>query len=139
MTGKNGKGMNGKGRQHGRRKIRYGVVGLGWISQSALMPGFEHATKNSEMVALFSDDTDKLQKLGRKYGVKQRYSYDNFETGLAEAEVDAVYIGLPNHMHAEYTIRAAKAEYRACTNIPMATGTSTIANTCSIFCGWENS
>lgn len=120
MAGKNGKSMNGNGRQNGRRKIHYGVVGLGWISQSALMPGFEHATKNSEMVALFSDDAEKLQKLGRKYGVKQQYSYDDFERGLEEAEVDAVYIGLPNHMHAEYTIRAAKAGVHVLCEKPMA-------------------
>jgi glucose-fructose oxidoreductase len=116
MAGKNGRNMNG----NGRRKVRYGVVGLGWISQSALMPGFEQATKNSELVALFSDDAEKLQKLGRKYGVKQQYTYDDFEKGLAEAQVDAVYIGLPNHMHAEYTIRAAKAGVHVLCEKPMA-------------------
>lgn len=120
MAGKNGKSMNGIRRREGRRTVRYGVVGLGWISQSALLPGFEQATKNAELVALFSDDAEKLQKLGRKYGVKQQYSYDDFEKGLQEAEVDAVYIGLPNHLHAEYTIRAAKAGVHVLCEKPMA-------------------
>jgi glucose-fructose oxidoreductase len=118
-----GKSMNGgsrSARSSGKRKVRYGIVGLGWISQSAMMPGFEQATKNSEMVALFSDDSEKLQKLGRKYGVKHQYSYDDYERGLEEAEVDAVYIGLPNHMHAEYTIRAAKAGVHVLCEKPMA-------------------
>jgi glucose-fructose oxidoreductase len=114
----NGKHMNGKGGS--KRKIRYGIVGLGWISQSALMPGFENAAKNSEMVALFSDDLEKLKKLGRRYGVQHQYAYEDFERGLKEAEVDAVYIGLPNHMHAEYTVRAAKAGVHVLCEKPMA-------------------
>jgi glucose-fructose oxidoreductase len=122
MADRNGKSMNGngKGRTRGKGKIRYAIVGLGWISQSAMMPGFEHAARNSEMVALFSDDPEKLQKLGRKYGVKHQYSYDDYERGLEEAEVDAVYIGLPNHMHAEYAIRAAKAGVHVLCEKPMA-------------------
>lgn len=120
MANKNGKHMSHNGKVAGKRKVRYGVVGLGWISQSALMPGFEHAAKNSEMVALFSDDAEKLQKLGRKYRVKHLFSYDDFERGLEEAEVDAVYIGLPNHMHAEYTVRAAKAGVHVLCEKPMA-------------------
>jgi len=42
----------GKGKQ-GSRKIRYAVVGLGHISQVAMLPGFQHA-ENSELVALVS-------------------------------------------------------------------------------------
>ena len=49
-----------------RRRIRYGVVGLGWFAQTAILPAFAHAKKNSELVALFSEYPKKLEALGRK-------------------------------------------------------------------------
>lgn len=107
-------------RANGKRKIRYAVVGLGWISQAAALPAFQNATKNSELVALVSDDPEKLKKLGKQYKTPHLYSYDDYETLLNSGEVDAVYIGLPNHMHAEYTIRAAQCGVHVLCEKPMA-------------------
>ena len=90
-------------------KIRYAVVGLGYISQVAMLPAFAHARKNSELVALVSDDPKKLPTLGKKYKIKRTYSYDQYEECLKSGEIDAVYIALPNNMHRDYTERAAKA------------------------------
>ena len=86
-------------------KVRYAVVGLGHIAQVAVLPAFAHA-ENSELTALVSDDPEKLDKLGRKYKVAGRYSYEQFEECLGSGTVDAVYIALPNHLHREYTERA---------------------------------
>jgi glucose-fructose oxidoreductase len=80
-------------------------VGLGHISQNAVLPAFAHARRNSRLTALVSDDPRKLKALARRYKVEGTYSYDEFEDCLHE--VDAVYIALPNSMHEEYTIRAA--------------------------------
>ncbi|MEO7424976.1 MAG: Gfo/Idh/MocA family oxidoreductase [Fibrobacteria bacterium] len=102
------------------KKIRYAVVGLGYFSQTSALPAFVHAGKNSELVALVSDDPEKLAKLGRKYKVKGRYSYDQYELMLASGEVDAVYIALPNDMHKEYAVRAAKAGAHVLCEKPMA-------------------
>jgi len=93
------------------------VVGLGHIAQVAVLPAFAHA-ENSELAALVSDDPEKLEKLGRKYKVKGRFSYDRFEECLAT--VDAVYIALPNHLHREYTERAARAGVHVLVEKPMA-------------------
>ena len=103
-----------------RRRVRYGVVGLGHIAQVAVLPAFAHAGENSELVALFSDDPEKLAKLGRKYRVEHRCDYDEFERGLAESGADAVYIALPNHLHREYTERAARAGVHVLCEKPMA-------------------
>src|SRR5262245_3073594 len=46
---------------NGSPRVRYAVVGLGWIAQSAVLPAFEQARKNSELVALVSDDETKLK------------------------------------------------------------------------------
>jgi glucose-fructose oxidoreductase len=101
-------------------KVRYAVVGLGYISQVALLPAFAHARENSELTALVSSDNEKLQELGKQYGVKRLYSYEQYEECLRSGEVDAVYIGLPNTMHRDYTVRAARAGAHVLCEKPMA-------------------
>ena len=107
------------GRRSSGRKIGYAVVGLGHIAQTAVLPAFAHA-KNSHLVALLSDDEDKREKLSRKYGC-DAYAYEQYEDCLGRDEVDAVYIALPNTMHAEYTVRAAQAGVHVLCEKPMAT------------------
>src|SRR5205823_12752935 len=89
------------------RKMGYAVAGLGHIAQTAVLPAFKNA-KNSRLVALISNDEEKREKLARKYR-SDAYSYDDYEECLGRDDVDAVYIALPNTMHAEYTVRAAQA------------------------------
>ncbi|MEP6801954.1 MAG: Gfo/Idh/MocA family oxidoreductase [Acidobacteriota bacterium] len=113
------------GRPRGRsgaRKVRYGVVGLGWFAQVAILPAFDHASRNSELVALFSDDPGKLLKLGRKYriGPEKQFGYDRYDEALRSGDIDAVYIALPNQLHREYTVRAARAGVHVLTEKPMA-------------------
>ncbi len=98
--------------------IRYAVVGLGHIAQVAVLPAFAHAARNSRLTALVSDDPTKLRTLARRYGVERTYSYDAYEACLET--VDAVYIALPNSMHAEYTVRAARAGVHVLCEKPMA-------------------
>ncbi|MBA3445866.1 MAG: Gfo/Idh/MocA family oxidoreductase [Gemmatimonadales bacterium] len=105
--------------QSGKSKIRYGVVGLGHIAQMAVLPAFAHA-ENSELVALISDDPEKLEKLGRRYKVKAQFSYQQFDECLESGILDAVYIALPNHLHREYTERAARAGVHVLCEKPMA-------------------
>jgi predicted dehydrogenase len=95
------------------------VVGLGHIAQVAVLPAFAHA-ENSELAALVSDDPDKLEKLGRKYRVKTRFSYDQYEECLLSGVADAVYLALPNHLHREYTERAARAGVHILCEKPLA-------------------
>jgi glucose-fructose oxidoreductase len=101
-----------------RRKIRYAVVGLGHLAQVAVLPAFKRAS-NSELVALVSGERKKLTKLSRQYGVERLYSYDQYEECLSSG-VDAVYIVLPNHLHREFTVRAADAGVHVLCEKPMA-------------------
>jgi len=102
-----------------QKKIRYAVVGLGHIAQVAVLPAFAHA-ENSELAALVSDDPEKLEKLGRRYKVKARFSYDRYDECLRSGVVDAVYIALPNHLHRPYAERAARAGVHVLCEKPMA-------------------
>lgn len=84
------------------------------------MPAFAHAKQNSELKALVSDDAVKLRKLGDRYKVKNRYSYEEFGLCLHSGEVDAVYIALPNSLHCEYAVRAAQAGVHVLCEKPLA-------------------
>lgn len=103
-----------------KEKVRYAVVGLGYIAQIAVLPAFAHATENSELTALVSSDPKKLKELSRKYGVEHTYSYEQYANCLKSGEIDAVYIALPNHMHRAYTEGAASAGIHVLCEKPMA-------------------
>ena len=104
----------------GAKRIRYAVVGLGYISQVAVLPGFAHAKENSELVALVSGDDEKLKTLKKKYKVPHVYSYEQYADCLQSGDVDAVYIALPNSMHRHYAQTAARAGVNVLCEKPMA-------------------
>jgi len=106
-------------RSRSKKKVRYAVVGLGHIAQVAVLPAFEN-TKNSELVAIVSDDPTKRRELSEKYSLPHAYSYDDYDRCLESGQIDAVYIALPNHMHREYTVRAARAGLHVLCEKPMA-------------------
>jgi predicted dehydrogenase len=99
------------------RIVRYAVVGLGHIAQVAVLPAFTHARRNSKLVAMVSGDRTKRRELARRYSV-QAFDYHEYDECLRL--VDAVYIALPNSLHAEYTIRAARAGVHVLCEKPMA-------------------
>lgn len=103
------------------RKIRYAVIGQGYIAQAAVLPAFAHAKENSELVALISHDSVKLKELSKKYEVQYTCGYDEYDRFLRRGLVDAVYIALPNSMHREYTERAVRAGIHVLCEKPMAT------------------
>lgn len=102
--------------------IRYAAVGLGWFTQIATLPAFEHARENSALAGLVSGDDEKLAELGERYGVpaERRTGYEGFEDLLSSGEIDAVYIATPNHRHREYAVRAAEAGVHVLCEKPMA-------------------
>ena len=93
--------------------------GSDYISQVAVLPAFAHARKNSELAALVSDDPEKLRKLGRKYRVDALYGYEDYERGLEEAQIDAVYIALPNdHAPRVHRARGPRRASTSCARSP---------------------
>ena len=101
-----------------KRKIRYAVVGLGHIAQTAVLPAFEHA-ENSELAALVTGNPEQDRKLSERYSVRA-YAYGDLEKALTEQQVDAVYVATPNTIHREYTERAARAGAHVLCEKPMA-------------------
>ena len=100
--------------------VRYAVVGLGHIAQQAVLPAFANARRNSRLEAVVSGDEAKRREVGDRYGVEHRCSYGEYDDLLRGGSIDAVYIALPNSMHAEFTIRAAQAGVHVLCEKPMA-------------------
>jgi len=107
--------------QTSQKKIGYAVIGLGRIA-GHFIAGARNTT-NSEITALVSGHRDKAEKIAASLNIPATsiYSYDNFDEIARNPAVDAVYVALPNSMHAEYTIRAAKAGKHVLCEKPMAT------------------
>jgi predicted dehydrogenase len=99
--------------------INYAVVGAGWISQQAFLPGVGRSG-NSRIAAIVTGDRAKAARLADFYGIDTVVGYEGYEALLTNPEIDAVYIALPNHMHADYAIRAARAGKHILVEKPLA-------------------
>jgi predicted dehydrogenase len=100
-------------------RIRFAVIGLGHFAQVAVLPAIEQLL-DIELTALVSGSRHKLDELGRRYGVRALCSYDDLDGLLASGAVDAVYIAVPNDLHAEMTLVAARHGVHVLCEKPMA-------------------
>ncbi|MPZ70998.1 MAG: gfo/Idh/MocA family oxidoreductase [Actinobacteria bacterium] len=86
--------------------LRWGILSTAAIGRSSVIPGTQAADR-CEVVAVGSRDADAATAFASELGLPR--SHGSYEALLADPEVDAVYIPLPNHLHAEWTIAAARA------------------------------
>jgi glucose-fructose oxidoreductase len=105
----------------GQKKLGFALVGVGSLTMNQLLPAFAKCSF-ARPVALVSGHLAKARQQADKYGIdaKRIYSYENFDTIRDNPDIDVVYVVLPNSMHAEYTIRAAKAGKHVLCEKPMA-------------------
>jgi predicted dehydrogenase len=103
------------------RTVGYCVVGLGRIA-SHFMEG-SRLSRYTRITGLVSGHRDKAEKLAAQYNVPTRsiYGYENYDAIADNKAIDAVIVCLPNSMHAEYTIRAARAGKHVLCEKPMCT------------------
>src|SRR4051794_26382336 len=103
------------------KKLGFALVGLGRLTIGQLLPAFA-SCQHARVTALVSGHADKAKDLAAKYGVPEKsiYSYDNYDSIKDNPDIDAVYVVLPNSMHAEYTLRAANAGKHVLCEKPMA-------------------
>ena len=103
------------------RKVGFALVGLGQLAGGQLAPAFQN-TRRCRLSGLVSGSPEKARAWAEKYGVPQKniYNYTDFDRIEDNADIDVVYVVLPNSMHAEYTIRAARAGKHVLCEKPMA-------------------
>jgi predicted dehydrogenase len=98
--------------------LRWGVLGTGKIARDAVIPGML-AAPNAQLVALASRDPARAQTLLAQVVPAARV-YGSYAALLADPDVEAVYIALPNSQHAEWSIRAAEAGKHVLCEKPLA-------------------
>jgi predicted dehydrogenase len=87
-------------------KVRWGVLGAANIATQKVIPAMQRG-ECSEVVAIASRDRVKAASAAAELGIAR--AYGSYEELLADAEVEAVYNPLPNHLHVPWSIRAAEA------------------------------
>jgi predicted dehydrogenase len=111
----------GDGRQEGRQPLGIALVGLGKYATGQLAPALQE-TKLCRLAGIVTGSPDKARRWQAQYHLSQKnvYNYATFDEIAHNPAIDIVYVVLPNAMHAEYVIRAAKAKKHVICEKPMA-------------------
>jgi len=88
------------------RKINYGILGFARIARDKVIPGILEA-ENARLYAVASTNARRRQEAADTFSFEK--VYDSYQALLQDPEVDAVYIPLPNTLHKEWSIKAARA------------------------------
>ncbi len=87
-------------------KVKWGVIGDALIGREKVIPAMQKS-QHCEIVGLASRDLAKAQKAAAAAGIEK--AYGSYEDLLADPDIEAVYIPLPNHLHVPWAIKAAEA------------------------------
>ena len=104
-----------------QRPVRLGLIGCGGIVRLSHAPGYRAIPELVRVTALADPVAGNLQQLGEMLAVPAVRRYADYRAMLERAELDAVTIATPHHMHAEQAIDAAAAGVAVISEKPMAT------------------
>jgi predicted dehydrogenase len=98
-------------------ELRWGVLSTADIALKKVIPGMRRAAR-TKLVAIASRDEPRARAAADALGIPR--AHGTYEALLADPDVDAVYIPLPNHLHAEWAIAAARAGKHVLCEKPLA-------------------
>ena len=98
-------------------KVRWGVLGTATIAENHTLPGMKEAC-NCQLYAIAGRDPEKTKRFQEKFGFEK--TYGSYAELLEDENVDAVYIPLPNQLHKEWTIKAARKKKHILCEKPLA-------------------
>ena len=96
--------------------LRWGIISTARINE-VILPAVERSNK-SDCVAVASRSAERANEYASKWNIER--SYGSYEKLLEDQDIDVIYNPLPNHLHAEWTIKALKAGKHVLTEKPMA-------------------
>ena len=99
------------------RRLRWGILSTATIARTKVIPGIARA-EHCEVVAIASRDIALAERVAAELSISA--AYGSYEALLADPNIDAVYIPLPNHLHAEWSIAAARAGKHVLCEKPLA-------------------
>jgi predicted dehydrogenase len=88
------------------KKLRWGILSTAKIAREKVIPAIQRSTY-SEVVAIASRNAEQANAIAQQLNIPK--AYGSYEELLSDAQVDAVYIPLPNHMHVEWAIKSLQA------------------------------
>ncbi len=100
-----------------KQKVKWGILSTAIIAREAMIPAMMKS-EYSKLIAIASRDEAKAGNVANEFGIKK--SYGSYEELLADSEVQAVYIPLPNHMHVEWALKALKSGKHVLVEKPVA-------------------
>jgi len=108
----------------GDKKLGYALVGLGNLSTNQIAPALQK-TKHCRLAAIVTGTPAKAEKWKAQCNLpdKSIYDYDTMEKMADNPDIDVVYVVTPNALHAEHTIKAAKAGKHVFCEKPMEVST----------------
>lgn len=95
----------------------WGILGAGFISTHAVIPAIQHS-RNGRVRAIASRDLARAGALAAQCGAER--AYGDYAELLADPEIDAIYLALPNSLHGLWTIQAARAGKHVLCEKPLA-------------------
>ncbi len=98
------------------KKLRWGLLSTARISRAVIPP--IRASLQSELKAVASRDIVKARNHAKEWHIP--HAYGSYEELLADEDIDVIYNPLPNHLHAEWSIRAAEAGKHVLCEKPLA-------------------
>jgi predicted dehydrogenase len=98
-------------------ELRWGVLSTADIARNKVIPAMRKAARCS-VVAIGSRDPERARVVAGELGIPK--AHGSYEALLADSDVDAVYIPLPNHLHLKWTIAAARAGKHVLCEKPLA-------------------
>jgi predicted dehydrogenase len=100
-----------------RSAVRWGVLSTASIATTKVIPGLRRA-RNADLLGIASRDAATASAVAGSLDIPR--AYGSYEELLADPDLDAVYIPLPNHLHARWTIAAAQAGKHVLCEKPLA-------------------
>ncbi len=98
------------------RVLRWGLLGTARINRM-VVPALRVSPGN-RLVAVASRDAERAAAYAREWGIERVHG--SYEALVADPDLDALYLPLPNHLHAEWTIKAARAGKHVLCEKPLA-------------------
>ena len=96
--------------------LRWGLLSTARINRAVIKP--LRASKRNILSAVASRSSSKVEEYAKEWNIER--TFDSYEAMLTDPDIDVIYNSLPNHMHAEWTIKAMQAGKHVLCEKPMA-------------------